>query len=699
VSFERLFNPRGIAVIGASADLTRISGQPIAALKGSGYKGGLFLVNPKYQELHGLPCYPSATAIEQPCDVGLVAVPASGVAAAIRDCGAAGIPFAIVLTAGFREAGAEGRRLEAELAKAARETGVRVVGPNCQGTLSVPSRMWCVFGSVSHETELKEGAVSCAFQSGGFGYAVVNLAEAQGIGFRHVVSTGNETDITMPELLSEFLDDPGTRLAFAYMEGTPEARRLLDVGRKSLAVGKPVLIWKGAQTEVGTKAAASHTANLTGNYDLYRAAFRQSGIIEVQDIEEIVDIAKVFAQGRLPKGPAIGVLSISGGSGIVFADRAVKEGLTLPSFSDKTVAALKAIIPTFGSADNPADTTAGVFNDPSLFTRTLEIVLDDPALHQVTILLASISGEPAARACRAIADASAKTDKPLHVVWSGRRQKSEAAWTILQQANVPFITTPVRMARAAAVLARFAEDRRRLLPRKAPEASSAKVSLPSGATTLSEVESKAVLTAFGVPVTREVLVPLGADVTQAAAHLKAPLAVKIVSRDIAHKTEAGGVRLRVNGGGELAAAAAEVIASARAYRTDAKLDGVLVSEMAQGVEALIGVVNDEGFGPTVVLGLGGILSEVLKDVTFRVAPFDLETARDMIAELRGAKLFDGYRGAPPADKEALARTLVDVSRMAAALGGRLKEMDINPLFVGPAGKGVVAADALIVLKS
>ncbi len=700
MSFERLFNPRGIAVIGASADLTRISGQPIAALKGAGYKGGLFLVNPKYQELHGLPCYPSATAIKQPCDVGLVAVPASGVAAAIRDCGAAGIPFAIVLTAGFREAGAEGRRLEAELAKAARETGVRVVGPNCQGTLSVPSRMWCVFGSVSHETELKEGAVSCAFQSGGFGYAVVNLAEAQGIGFRHVVSTGNETDIAMPELLSEFLDDPGTRLAFAYMEGTPDARRLLDVGRKSLQVGKPVLIWKGAQTEVGTKAAASHTANLTGNYDLYRAAFRQSGIIEVQDIEEIVDIARLFAQGRLPRGPAIGVLSISGGSGIVFADRAVKEGLTLPSFSDKTVAALKAIIPTFGSADNPADTTAGVFNDPSLFTKTLEIVLADPALDQVSVLLASISGEPAARACKAIADAAARTDKPLHVVWSGRKQKSEAAWSILDRANIPFITTPVRMARAAAVLARFARDRERLLPRQAPSAAApASLQLPAGAATLSEVESKAVLTAFGVPVTREVLVPLGTDVGQATAHLKAPLAVKIVSRDIAHKTEAGGVRLRINGGGELAAAAAEVIANARAYKADAKLDGVLVSEMAQGVEALIGVVNDEGFGPTVVLGLGGILSEVLKDVTFRVAPFDVETARDMIAELRGAKLFDGYRGAPPADKEALARTLVDVSRMAAALGGRLKEMDINPLFVGPAGKGVLAADALIVLKA
>ena len=699
MSFERLFNPRGIAVIGASGDLTRISGQPIAALKNSGYKGGIYLVNPKYQELHGLKCYPSVDAIGQPCDLALVAVPAPGVPSAVRDCGKAGIPFAIVLTAGFREAGPEGRKLEAELARAAKDSGVRFIGPNCQGSLSVPSRMWCVFGSVSHETELKEGAVSCAFQSGGFGYAVVNLAEAQGVGFRHVVSTGNETDITMPELLSEFLDDPGTKLAFAYIEGTPNARAFLDLGRKSLETGKPVLIWKGAQTEAGTKAAASHTANLTGNYDLYQAAFRQSGIIEVHDIEEIVDIAKLFAQGRTPKGRSVGVLSISGGSGIVFADRAVKLGLTLPSFSEQTVAALRAIIPTFGSSENPADTTAGVFNDPTMFSKTLEIVLADPVIDQLSVILVSISGPAAAKACQAIVDAAATTDKPVHVVWSGRRAKSEAAWNLLDKANIPFITTPVRMARAAAVLANFADDQRRLLPRKLPSAASAqKLNLPEGAVTLSEFESKAVLRSFSIPVTRELLVREEEDAAKTAADLKYPLAAKIVSRDIAHKTETGGVRLGISNAAELTAAASEVIANARAYKKDARIDGVLVSEMAKGVEALIGVVNDEAFGPTVVLGLGGVVSEILKDVTFRIAPFGIETAHDMIAELRGAKLFDGYRGSPATDKEALAQVLVDVSRMAAALGPRLKEMDINPLFVRPKGEGVVAADALVVLK-
>ena len=276
--------------------------------------------------------------MKEPCDLAVVAVPAPGVAKAIRDCGKAKIPFAVVLTAGFRETGAEGRKLEAELKTAVDESGVRIVGPNCQGMLSIQARVFAAFGSVADETDFRPGTVSCAFQSGGFGYAIVNLAEAQGVGFRYCVSSGNETDIAMPELLSAFLDDPGTSLAFAYLEGTPDARPLLDVGRKSLEMGKPVLIWKAGTTDAGVKAAASHTANMTGTYDLYRAAMRQCGLIEVDDVEPIVDLAKLFGQGRLPKGNSVGVLSISGGSGVVFADAAVRGGLTLPPFAPHTLA-------------------------------------------------------------------------------------------------------------------------------------------------------------------------------------------------------------------------------------------------------------------------------------------------------------------------------------------------------------------------
>ena len=331
MSFERLFNPRGIAVVGASGDLTRISGQPIAALKNSGYKGGIYLVNPKYQELHGLKCYPAVDAIGQPCDLALVAVPAPGVPAAIRDCGKAGIPFAIVLTAGFREAGAEGRKLEAELARAAKESRRALHRPQLPGHLE---------RAVAHVVRVRQRQPRNRAE-GGRRLLRLPVRRLRLCRRQSRRGAGHRLPARRLDRQRDRHHDAGAAVGIprrsrhqSWRSPTWKARpmraRLLDVGRKSLETGKPVLIWKGAQTEAGTKAAASHTANLTGNYDLYRAAFRQSGIIEVHDIEEIVDIAKLFAQGRTPKGRSVGVLSISGGSGIVFADRAVKEGLTLP---------------------------------------------------------------------------------------------------------------------------------------------------------------------------------------------------------------------------------------------------------------------------------------------------------------------------------------------------------------------------------
>jgi acetyltransferase len=701
MSFERLFHPRGIAIIGASSDPSRIGGHPIRATLKAGFKGGLYPVNPNRDEIAGLKCYPSPEAIEGPCDVAIVAVPAALVPEAIRGCGRASISFAVVLTAGFRETGPAGRALEDAVLRAAADSGVRVVGPNCQGFLSIEARVWAVFGSITEETDLRAGRVSCAFQSGGFGYAIVNLAEAQGVGFRYCVSSGNETDVTMPELLSAFLDDPGTDLVFGVLEGTPEGRRLMEAGRKGLEMGKPLLIWKAANSATGVKAAASHTANLTGSLDIYRAAFRQSGIIEIDDVEPIADFAKLVAPQRWPKGRGVGVLSISGGSGIIYADRAEARGLTLPVFSAPTFEALREIIPTFGSPSNPADVTAAVFNDMSLLTRTLDVVLADPAIDQISVLLASIPGPPALRAAEAIAAAAARTDKPVHVGWSARRAKAEAAYAVLEAAGVPIVPTPVRLAEAAARLARFAEDRRRLVPRSRPKVGplpAAAEGLPPGPATLSEHESKTLLAAFGIPVTREVAVAAGADVGAAARDLRAPFAVKILSRDIAHKTEAGGVQLGVAAGAALDAAAGQVLANARAAKPDAVIDGVLVAEMASGLEVLIGVVNDPVFGPTVALGLGGVLTEIMGDVTHRIAPFCRATALDMIAELKGTRLLEGYRGTPPADRDALADLLVRVSCMAAALAGRLQELDINPVFVKERGQGVVAADALVILR-
>ncbi|MEL6374685.1 MAG: acetate--CoA ligase family protein [Pseudomonadota bacterium] len=704
-SFDALFHPVGVAIIGASSDPTRIGGHPVRALQRAAYPHGIYPVNPNRDEIAGLKAYPRAAAIGKRCDLAIIAVPAARVVDAIHDCGEAGIKFAVVLTAGFRETKGEGLALEAALSAACAETGVRIIGPNCQGMISVPARMFGVFGSVAEETDLTPGGVSCCFQSGGFGYAIVNLAERQGVGFRYCLSTGNETDLTTPQLLSGMLDDEGTDLAFAYMEGTPDARALLDVGAKSLQTGKPVLIWKAANTASGATAAASHTANMTGSYDLYRAAFRQAGLIEVHDVEEITDLAMLVAQGRLPAGNRVGVMSISGGSGIVFADRAVHGGLELPAFSETTARALAEIVPAFGSIENPADVTAGVFNDMSLFTRTLDVVLDDPGIDQLAILLASIPGAPVARAAEAIVAAAARTHKPVHVAWSGRPEKSMEAAALFKQHAIPTVPTPVRLATAAATLARFAADRRRADALRQPA-----VAVPDGidkralyaardegAAALSEAESKALIASYGVPITREVSVPAGDDPVRLSANLRRPLAVKVLSREIAHKTEVGGIRLGLTDDEGVRRAALAVSESARAARPDAKIEGVLVSEMAEGLEVLIGVVVDENFGPCVALALGGVMAEALQDVTHAIAPFGPQVAHDMMDRLAGRALFDGFRGAPPADREALAKLLVRVSHMAADLADEVAEIDINPVFVRPRGEGVVAADALVVL--
>ena len=546
--------------------------------------------------------------------------------------------------------------------------------------------MWAAFGSVADETDFRPGSVSCAFQSGGFGYGIVNLAEAQGLGFRYCVSSGNETDIDMPELLSAFLDDPGTSIAFAYLEGTPDARRLLDVGRKSLETGKPVMIWKAATTDAGIKAAASHTANMTGSADLYRAALRQAGLIEVDDVEPIVDIAKVFAQGRLPQGNRVGVLSISGGSSVVYADAAMKGGLTLPPFADATLAALRKVVPAFGSAQNPADVTAAFFNDMRVLTAALELVLADPNIDQLSILLASVSGAAAAARLRGhrrrrdrLGQAGARRlVGPAREVGRGGEGAHRRPRPVPHHAGAPRPrrrrARPLRRRPAPPAAAPVARGAHAAGPRPAGRRRDAQRGGGQGGAAC--VRHRDAQGGAGVPA--------GADAEAATRELNAPFAVKIVSRDIAHKTEAGGVRLGVTRD-DLAEAVRAVMSNAAKAVPGAKIDGVLVSEMAQGVEALIGIVNDASFGPVVALGLGGVLTEVLKDVTYRVAPFDLDTAREMIAELRGAKLFDGYRGQPPADKEALARALVSASQMAAALAPRLKEADINPLFVGPDG--------------
>jgi acyl-CoA synthetase (NDP forming) len=697
---SRFLNPRGIAVVGASSDPNRIGGQMLRLLTDFGYQGKVYPVNPRYPEIRGMTCYPDVTAVPQPCDLALVGLSAQHVPGTIEQCGKAGIPYALVLSAGFNEVGGEGRTLQAQLVAAARSAGVRITGPNCLGLLNLKDNARIGFGGTLQLTTLKPGPLAMVTQSGGFGFGVIAIACHYGLGFNYAISTGNEDDLTLLDWVADLLERPDVEVVVAFVEGITDGRRLIEIGERALELGKPILVWKVGNTDIGRKAATSHTARLTAGYELYRAAFRRGGFIEIRDVDDLLDISKVLLAKKLPKGNRVAVLTLSGGAGVLLADRCVEHGLTLPRLAPETRERLSKILVSFASFDNPVDATAHGYNDNfASYRKAIREVIEDPNIDQ--IVARAPRGKAARPWAEGLLEVLRETDKPLVLNWPTSPDDNGDVMKYLEENGVPCILAPGRSIRAMAAVTEFAQkcEAWRARGKRIFQRSVERAALDlAGAGTLGEHQSKAILSRYGVPVVRERLMRVAEVEALTAPPFPFPLAVKIESPDVPHKTEAGAVRLNVASLDALKQAAREVDAAARAHKPDARVSGVLVQEMAGGLEVIVGVVNDPYFGPTVAFGLGGIFTELLKDVTHRFAPFDTDTAREMIAEIRGAPLLTGYRGKPALDVEALAHTLARVSQLAADHAERIAEIDINPLFVRAAGEGVVAADALIVLK-
>lgn len=698
--FMRLFNPRAIAVVGASNDPQRIGGQPVKILQETGYRGAVYPVNPKYTEAHGLRCYPDLASLPGPCDLALIAVNAAAVPRVVRDCGRAGIPFAVVFSAGFRETGAAGAGLEQELKAAARAAGVRVVGPNCIGLMNLNDRIYCGFGAGFANPDLKAGPVAFVSQSGGFAFSVVGLADFEGIGFNYVVSAGNEADITTLDFIADFLERVDVQVVVSYIEGVSDGQRLRKLGRRALELGKPILVWKVGNSDIGRAAAESHTASMTARYTLYRAAFEEGGFIEIEDVHDLVDAARAFLARRLPRGPNVAVITTSGGSGVLIADACDKHGLKLPRLAPETLCAIESLAPAYASLSNPVDVTAQVTGDHERVNRICAHLLADPQVDQLIVRYGSVQGEKGEAWARGLAGIAQDSAKPVLIAWSRVPDRTEASLQTLERNRIPWLLTPTRAANAAGALYQFARKRERLFAsavrRSSRPLEPRALELPARGGALSELESKKCLAAYGIPVTREVLIPPEAIAVLEQAPLPFPLAVKIDSPDIAHKTEAGAVRLNVQSIDALKRAAEDVLAAVRSYKPRARINGVLLSEMAEGQEVIIGAVNDRFFGPVVMFGLGGVFTELLEDVAYRFAPFDIETAHEMIREIRGHPLVTGYRGRPPLAVGTLADTLARVSLLAADHAERIAEIDINPLFVS--ATAVTAADALVVLR-
>ena len=699
-AFTRLLNPRAIAVLGASDNPERIGGQPVKILKETGYRGGIYPVNPKYETVLGLPCFADVAAVPKPCDLAIIAVNAATVPRMIRDCGAAGIAYAIIFSAGFREIGAAGAALEKEIAVAARAAGVRFIGPNCIGTMNLVDRVYCGFGGGFADASLKAGPVAFVSQSGGFAFSVVALAEAEGVGFNYVVSAGNETSISSLDLIADFIERDDTEAEVSYMEGIGDGRRLREIGRRALELGKPILVWKVGNTESGRAAAESHTASMTAGYALYRAAFEEGGFIEIGDVHDLVDGVRAFAGRRLPRGPNLGVLTTSGGAGVLMVDAADRHGLKFPRLAPHTEQAVRDLAPPNASLANPVDLTAQVTGNAEWVNRITRHVLADPNIDQLIVRYGSVQGVKGVEWTTGLAALVAEVDKPVLVAWSRVPDRSERSVEILERHRIPWIITPTRAANAAGMLYLFARKRAAFEQRRGRSGkrivARRDLRLPARRQRLSESESKAVLAAYGIPVAADVHLPAARIARRNRAPLPFPVAVKIDSPDIPHKTEAGAVRLNVRSLAQLKRAAHEVVAAAKRYAPKAAIRGVLVSPMASGVEVIAGATNDRFFGPVVMFGLGGIFTELLQDVSYRFAPFDTATAREMIHETRAARLLTGYRGKPPLAVDALAEALSRLSRLIADHANRIAEIDVNPLFVSETD--VIAADALVVLR-
>ncbi|MEM7428726.1 MAG: acetate--CoA ligase family protein [Pseudomonadota bacterium] len=690
-AIEKLLNPSAVAILGATEGEHRIGGRVLHYMRRSGFPGAIYPVNPKREVIQGLKAYPSILDVPGDVDCAVLSVPAAAVNASLEACGEKGVEAAVLFSAGFAELGDEGKAMQAELTETAQRAGIRFLGPNCLGAFNAHSGFIGTFSSNIIDRTPEPGKVGIVSQSGAFGAHLYSLCDGHGIGISYWVTTGNEADITIADCIAFMATSDEVTTILVYAEGMNDVAGLAEALELARANRKPVIFLKVGRSEAGAKAAQSHTASLAVSDVIVDAFLKQHGAHRAETTDEMVELAYACQTGRFPEGRRVGILTISGGAGVQMADICEPAGLQVPEFPASAQKKITDLLP-FASATNPVDMTATVVEKPELLLESFDLASEVDDCDAFASFLTPIA-------------AREEVIEGLSAWAAGERKQrllglcapvSVEIRKRYEDAGILFFDTPDKVIRGIAGLAGFAE-KFRSSPGTGADAGERGELLKAGQT-LNEMEAKSVLSSWGVPVVRESLVTSADEAVAAAGTLGGPAVLKIASPDIAHKTEIGGVLLNVDGADAVASGFAELTRRAAAASPDARVDGVIVSEMvSQGVETVIGVQNDPTFGPAVMFGLGGVLVEVLKDVSFRLAPFDVDEAMTMIAEIKGFAVLEGVRGQPPVDIQALAETLSAVSRFAAAHADLVDGVDINPFLVSQ--DRAVALDALIVPKA
>ncbi|WP_368414859.1 acetate--CoA ligase family protein [Falsiroseomonas sp.] len=686
---DALLRPRGIAIIGASDDPTRIGGRPLAYLKARGFAGHILPVNPNRATVQGLPAFPDIAGLPTAPDAAIVAIPGEGAIEAVRDLGARGCKAAIVFTAGFAEIGPEGAAMQDRLVAAARAHGMRLVGPNCLGLFNASHGYFPIFSASFENGWPLPGKVGIASQSGAYGSHLFAAARDRGIGTPILVTTGNEADLHLADIIEWMAAADEVEVIAAYAEGIRDGTRFVAALEAARRARKPVVLMKVGRSAVGEAAAQSHTASIAGDDRVMDAVLGDLGVHRARTTEELLDVCQVAQKRIYPVGNTLGVVTISGGAGVLIADAAEAAGLPMPPMPEDAQAKLKRLVP-FASPRNPVDCTAQAFNDMGVVGKFAESMAADGGYASMIAFFtqwgASPSIAPKLRAeLKAVLDAYPDRLFVLSILAPPDRVREWEADGFLVMAD------PSRAVVALAAMGRFGEA----FARKAPSPSTLpQVTLPEAAP--NEAEAKRILAAAGVAMVPERAATTVEAALDAAGEVGFPVVLKLLSPDILHKSEIGGVLLGIADEAALRDGFATLMARAADRAPGARVDGVLVAKQVAGaVEMAIGVVRDPVFGPVVMVGLGGVFIEVFRDVAFRRCPVTEPEAEAMIRALRGFPLLDGARGRPKADVAALSRAVAALSRFGAAAGPRLLSAEINPLMVLPDGQGALAADAVI----
>lgn len=693
-SLKSLFHPESFAVVGAASDLNRLGGIPLRLTMRYGFPGPIYPINPRREEIAGLKCYPDVASLPEAPEFALICTPREDVLPALAQCAERGVKAAAVITSGFAETGAEGVALQEKILELRDKSGMRVLGPNCMGVVHVRSRLMATFTiSIRDDDPLIPGAVAIVTQSGAMGACMLTGFQESGSGISSLVSLGNEVDVDFAECVEYFIDDPHTRVICGYLESVRDGERLRRAALRALERDKPIVLLKGGKTEEGARAARSHTAAITTSSDVFDAFAAQYGIQVLESMDAFIEIADFLARSKPIEGNGVGILSFSGGLGSLAADLSTEAGLTLPILAGETQEKLADVLPDYAPKDNPVDLVSLMVSKPeSQPLKTAgEAVARDENVDALLFMMGVYHhvGEQIAAEVKALFEASSV---PVAFAWlTGPREQIQN----LRKASVPVFGDYSRAIRGLESLLSLknareaAASRPRLVDTARAEQAKRlmRESIPSPDGFLPAETCAEILDLYGVPRPKETLVETSEEALKTWENYKAPIALKVVSDNLSHKTEAGGVILGLNTPDEVLCAAQKLLA----LSYDARL---LVQEMIEGgLELLVGISNDPTFGPCVTAGLGGVYVEALDDVARLLPPFDANEAARALSGLRSRVIFEGFRGGPTVQITHISDIMVKISELAIELGAEAAEMDLNPLIA--TAEGCIAVDVRI----